>query len=238
MENGYDNDSSSGIALATRERNIATENPGAFTITGADTWVASTIAVRPAAGGGGIEIDTGRFVPNTSTGNQSITGVGFQPKAYILFITKAAVDDVNSGLGESLLSIGMTDGTNQVCVASGEQDNQTSSDVGRRGMTDEVLCSIAPHADQYIDAEANHVSMDADGFTINIADIPNTPTLPLVHYIAFGGDDLSVDVGTVDLADTNNTSVDVTAPGFEPDVVITSFIGDLQDLDSIAKGHA
>jgi hypothetical protein len=189
------------------------------------------LCVQEAKAAPGVEITTGRFTLNAGVGTQSITGVGFQPKAYILFVTKASVDDTDSATGESILSIGMTDGTTQFCMMSGSEDNQATNDVGRRGMTDEVLCSFDAQANQTVDGEANHVSMDADGFTINIGDDFTDPASPLVHYIAFGGDDLSVDAGTVDLADVVDTSVDVTAPGFEPDVVITSFLGVLLDLD-------
>ena len=49
LSNGTGDASTAGIALATRELATATEDPGAFTTTGSDGFVASTIAVRPAA---------------------------------------------------------------------------------------------------------------------------------------------------------------------------------------------
>jgi hypothetical protein len=48
LSNGTGDNSTAGVALATRNLNAATEDPGAFTIQSADDWVASTIAVRPA----------------------------------------------------------------------------------------------------------------------------------------------------------------------------------------------
>ncbi|NIQ91673.1 MAG: DUF2341 domain-containing protein, partial [Deltaproteobacteria bacterium] len=48
LSNGTGDLSTAGIALATRNLATATEDPGAFTTTGSDDWVASTIAVRPA----------------------------------------------------------------------------------------------------------------------------------------------------------------------------------------------
>jgi hypothetical protein len=160
--------------------------------------------------------------------------VGFQPKAYILFYTKNATDDTDSIAGESLLSVGMTDGTTQFCMASGTEHNQATSDVGRRGFSDmdAVLASHDAQSNQIVDGEASHVSLDADGFTINITNDFTDPANPIVHYIAFGGAGLSVDVNTVDLADAIDTAVDVTAPGFEPDVVITSYIGYFLDVDA------
>ncbi len=178
-----------------------------------------------------LEAKSGTFIVNSGTGNQSITGVGFRPKAYILFYTKNNSLDTNSNGKGSILSIGMTDGVRQFCMASGSEDNQGTSDVGRRGFSDRVLATHDAQANQYVEGEASHVSMDADGFTINIVTEFIEPTNPIVSYIAFGGDDLQVDVDTVDLAYTIDTSVDVTAPGFEPDVIITSYIGQFLNID-------
>lgn len=41
------------FAMAARELAAASEDPGAFTATAADSWGATTIAIRPAGGGGG-----------------------------------------------------------------------------------------------------------------------------------------------------------------------------------------
>jgi hypothetical protein len=195
----------------------------------------TTDATLTVSSGGDIKISTGRFTLNTGTGTQQITGVGFQPKAYILFYTKNATDDANSTAGEGLLSIGMTDGINQFCMTSGAEDNQSSADVGRRGFDDRVLASQDAQGSQTVDGEASHVSMNPDGFTINIVDDFTDPASPLIHYIAFGGADLSADVDTVDLADTMDDFVDVTAPGFEADVVIASYIGVF--LDAYGDGN-
>ena len=44
-------------AIATRELNAASEDPGAFTLGISESWGAWTIAVRPVAGGGGVQQD-------------------------------------------------------------------------------------------------------------------------------------------------------------------------------------
>jgi hypothetical protein len=41
---------------------------------------------RPHAAHAGLEVKTGWFTVNSGTGEQPITGVGFQPKAYILLL--------------------------------------------------------------------------------------------------------------------------------------------------------
>ena len=172
-----------------------------------------------------VQVSTGRFTVTGGTGNQSITGVGFQPKAYILIYTKNASDDADSSGTGSILSIGMTDGTTQFCMASGAEDAQSTSDVGRRGFSDAVLATHSAQDTQAVEGEANHVSMDTDGFTINKSVAFTAPASPFVHYIAFGGGMISVSVGTVDLNDTQDALFDVATLSFEPDLVLTSYIG-------------
>ncbi len=178
-----------------------------------------------------VKAKVGRFTLNSGPGTQSVTGVGFQPKAYLLFYTKNDTDDTPSNGRGSIFSIGMTDGTNQFCMASGSEDGQSTVDVGRRGFRNAVLATHDAHESQLVEGKAGHFSMDADGFTISITTAFYAPVNPIVHYIAFGGDDLLADVDTVDLTSAQDEAVDVTAPGFEPDVVITAYIGHLLDLD-------
>jgi hypothetical protein len=181
------------------------------------------------------KIATGRFQISNGTGNQAIIGVGFQPKAYILFMTANKNDYINSTASSpaavgSRLSIGMTDGTRQFCMSSGEQDNLGAPhDVGRRMSVVDVLCSFRPYNDQADEGRAAHVSMDTDGFTINRSIAFTDPDSPLVQYIAFGGSDLQVYAGTQLLAVAIGSPADVTAPNFQPDLVLTSYIGNNED---------
>jgi len=83
-----------------------------------------------------LKIATGRFQITGGTGNQVISGVGFQPKAYILFLTANAIDNQDSTNGGAAtgmrFSIGMTNGTRQFCMSTGEEDAQGTTDVARR----------------------------------------------------------------------------------------------------------
>ena len=224
-------DAQSAYAVSANETITVTVPAAALVTSTVDLTASPTFSVTAEAAGGSscVQVATGRFTLRTGTGTQAITGVGFQPKAYVLFYTKNASDDANSG-DSALLSIGMTDGTTQFAMASGAEDNLGSSDVGRRGFSGAVLATHDGQGAQEVEGKAAHSSLDSDGFTINVTTAFATPASPLVHYIAFGGDDLSADVGTVDLNNTQNNSEDVTAPGFEPDVVLTSYIGVFQDV--------
>lgn len=60
-------------AMATRELNAATEDPGVFTISAGDQWAAFTIAIKPASSGGGSGVST-TVAATTSPAVASITG--------------------------------------------------------------------------------------------------------------------------------------------------------------------
>ncbi len=57
-----------GLAIAGQNINAASENPGTGTINTSDQWVASTLAIRPAAGGGIVLLD------GTAAAVSSLTG--------------------------------------------------------------------------------------------------------------------------------------------------------------------
>src|SRR3972149_6586892 len=179
-----------------------------------------------------LKIATGRFQITGGTGNQVISGVGFQPKAYILFLTANAVDNTESpgGTGNGMrFSIGMTNGTRQFCMSTGEEDNQGTTDVARRMNVTAVLCSFDVQESQVNQGNATHVSMDTDGFTIRKHQAFSNPSIPLVQYIAFGGSELKASVDTVNLANSVGSSIVVNSPNFSPDLVFTSYVGNRED---------
>ncbi|MGH9910263.1 MAG: hypothetical protein ACRD32_06445, partial [Nitrososphaerales archaeon] len=193
-----------------------------------------------------LKIATGRFQITgvgspAGYGSQSITGVGFTPKAYILFLTANAVDDTNSTNGGAStgmrFSIGMTNNTKQFCMSTGEEDNQGNSDVGVRMNVTAVLCSYDIQDQQVNQGRARHVSMDADGFTIFKTTPFSNPTTPLVQYIAFGGSELKTSVDTVNLANAVGGSVVVNSPNFAPDLVLTSYVGNNEDANNDADNR-
>ena len=169
-----------------------------------------------------FQIKSGTFNCPAATGSQSVTGVGFQPKALIFFATMLTADgtqvDYNTMVGMSALST-------QECLLGGSSDDaavtqnsdrisSNADSIGCRGPADTILY------------RADFTSMDADGFTINWANVTNGVD---IHYLALGGADLTnVFVGTFNkITTTGNQSV--TAPGFQPDCII--FLGQRLTVD-------
>ena len=156
----------------------------------------------------------GNFTTNTVTGNQAITGVGFTPKIVLFFPTlntaAGLTDGFSAGFGAGISS------TNRRCIGFKSQDGVTTTNPDSR--QDNTKCFTLLDPNTGVLAAADLVSLDADGFTVNITTAPASGRL--VGYLALGGDDMS-NVGSgqfLGSASVGNQAV--TGVGFQPDCVI------------------
>ena len=95
--------------------------------------LAVTLLPQPAYAAGGLSSKVGTFAANSGTGNQSVTGVGFMPKAVLFWIT----DQTSTGSSSNgRFGRGWTDGTNQGAAATGWDDG--SDTVGGICVTDKT----------------------------------------------------------------------------------------------------
>ena len=109
-----------------------------------------------------------------STGNKSVTGVGFTPKYVEFFVLASA-----SASASTNAYGGMTAASQFSVWASSNSSGNTSS---RNFSTSACVGWGASSASTYT-MSASYVSMDADGFTINVGTADGTFA---VQYIAFG----------------------------------------------------
>ena len=136
--------------------------------------------------------------------SQSITGVGFQPRALILWCSK-----LTSPFGNNLeFGLGFSDGTRSY-TAAGFSLDAFFTPILFRIHRRQALALLGYNCDL--------TSFDADGFTLNW--IENDLTLDQIHYLALGGDDLTgVHVDTFFDPVLGNGSV--TGVGFQPDALL------------------
>lgn len=157
---------------------------------------------------------TGGFAANTSTGNQSVTGIGFQPKAIIFYASNITAIGSLAGLSASYgVALSSSD---RFAAGYSSLDNQAASNSDLR--LDNTKCVTLVNTTPAIIFDADFVSMDADGFTINIT--TTDASARIISYIAFGGSDLT----NVDLnyfqSSAGIGSQAVTGVGFQPDALI------------------
>jgi hypothetical protein len=163
----------------------------------------------------------------TSTGNVSYTSIGFQPKLLILFgVNLAATGDNDSTGFES--SYGMTDGTDSYCWGISYGAGGTP----RRAYHDTSVYRLVSTASA-ITAEAEIVSFDADGFTLNWTTAAASGWS--IGFLAVGGSGVnSVKLLTTDLTATGSKAV--TGAGFQPNAGLFMSYDDIT-VPSVSDGE-
>lgn len=164
-------------------------------------------------------VKVGTFVWDTGSSNKTVTGVGFTPKALVIFASMRS--SLDSWSEELMLSVGITDATfaNQRTkflaagwdkVAFFTMRNQI--DV----ITGAVLYEITGFGT--LIAQTAALSFNSDGFVLDPSGGFVT-TNGIYGYIAFGGSDCQVSHGSTAWS-TSASSQSVTTPGFRPSLVM------------------
>ena len=161
------------------------------------------------------------FALNTSTGNQAVTGVGFLPKIVLFFASENTVDgimaDQNICIGAGISS------TERAMATANDEDNVTPADATRVVSNVECLHMMSAGSAGTVRFIADFVSLDADGFTIDITTAPGSASR--VGYLALAGDDLTdIAIGTFNPSGSTGNQA-VTGVGFLPDAILLLHTG-------------
>lgn len=158
-----------------------------------------------------FNVKTGTFTSIAGSGNQSVTGVGFQPKALILFGTN--VDGLTTTASQI---IGMTDGTNEARLHARSEHSSAISNGALGHSTSQIFGFVDANGGS-AGRNASFSSFDSDGFTITWS--ASGAQFP-IHYIAIGGEELTdVDLSTrLVPASTGNQEYDSLS--FQPDALL------------------
>jgi hypothetical protein len=168
-----------------------------------------------------VKFRTTRVALNTTTGTQDITLSGFGTPSAAIFILEAASTD-DTVTADANFSIGFTDGTNDRNSLISSGDAVGTSSTHRR--TSNALCGLAYRAGGTVSiiTAFTHSAWITDGVRINITNANGDSCFATVILIG-GTDTANVYAGVQQLT---STSVNVTAPGFEPDLVFVAGNGD------------
>ncbi|HEU5130445.1 MAG TPA: hypothetical protein VFT26_00035, partial [Pyrinomonadaceae bacterium] len=159
-------------------------------------------------GGGTLLAKAGSFSASGSTGNQSVTGIGFQPKV-VLFRYNMMSGDGSSA--DSVIGFGVGVSSSDRRVA-GDYSNYNLSTSSHNAWNQSSYCIYTPGGS----SRADFVSMDSDGFTINWAGSSQM----VVQYLALGGDAIThVKTGSA-AAKTTTGNQSYTGLGFQPTALL------------------
>jgi hypothetical protein len=161
----------------------------------------------------GFLTKVGSFVPRATVGSQVIAGVGFQPKALIIWGSRSDDGTITAHL---VWGFGISASpTSRASVAATSQDAVTTTVTDSR----HVLAAITLlNLGGALLAEADLTSFDADGFTLNWTTASSTTGI--LHYLALGGDDLTNTFMSQWEIPTSAGNKVVTGVGFKPDCVL------------------
>lgn len=181
-------------------------------------------------------VKKGTFQANTVTGNQPVTGVGFQPKAVIFWLAPATAD---ANAGNAALGFGMAaSATEQTAYSSASDDTVGTSQCSIKAETTEASACLNIESSSGVtpvmQGVAKFVTMDSDGFTVNWTTAPTA--VWVVQYLALGGTDITNATVKRFTPNTtvNGTSQTVTGTGFQPDFLL--FFTPVFDGGAVARG--
>ncbi len=167
--------------------------------------------------------------PSGSTGTFDILVDlgGLTPKAAIFFYMPTSEANLQASTSANYPSLGFTDGTNQVCYVHGAENLSNRSDHKSRGYTAEVAAHFtATGSGGADDVQINFDSWRTTAQTgtsqtgVRLAMGKNNDSVTfVVGALFFAGSDFQAAVGVTALS-TQDTFVDETGPGFQPEVVI------------------
>ena len=126
-------------------------------------------------------VKVGTFNSPTVTGSQSVTGIGFQPKALIFFGSTSSSDGASDN---AELHFGATDQSlNKGAISVSDKHNVVTT-LSRRAHTNASIVTLDP-ANGTINGRSNVTALDSDGFTLNWTTVAATAFRQ--RYIALGG---------------------------------------------------
>lgn len=173
--------------------------------------------------GGDDLIDTkvSSFAAQTTTGNQNVT-VGFKPD-FLMFMHAASTTETSSATN-GYISYGFAKSpTQRGAIAVTSEDGRAAMDTWNYQRADRSIVMINDRTG-VIDAEANFVSMNTDGFTINWIDAPSDSDR--IYYLALKGG--SYEVGNFNKSTSPSpTTQTITSLGIVPKALILSSVNDV-----------
>jgi poly(beta-D-mannuronate) lyase len=156
--------------------------------------------------GGAWKVGNFNHPTGTTPGNQSITGVGFQPKGVIFASTAKPTTTSATAIESNVrLSLGAASASNsQSVISCGERDGVAPTISARGGVPDNTRCIYnivedATAANSTISSAASFVSNDAGnggGFTNNWVTLPADATARQILYVAAGSSQTSSTVSS------------------------------------------
>jgi hypothetical protein len=154
-----------------------------------------------------LQIKSGSFTLNGTTGSQTVTGVGFTPVAVIFAVQNLTTDGVDSGSGK--LGFGMaTSSTKRVGFAIADSCRAT----------DNAACILLYSGGGSSLCNVDLTNFNSDGFVLNI--VQTNGSQRVVCYTAIGGADVTNAEVVQFQCPASTGSYSYSSLSFKPDAII------------------
>lgn len=196
-------------------------------------WLSATASVINYLALGGSDLTnakSGAIAAKTTTGNQAYTGVGFQPTCLILFAGKFSTDPLDQNTNGAAMIGYATSSTDRGYVGWRNKNGAVLQVAKHRQSKTKVCGSLT---DTGIFTEADFVSFDSDGFTLNFT--TSGGTADIVYYLALRGPRMKVS-NFVQPTSTGNQAI--TGAGFPPKAALVLSANDTAANDDATNAHA
>lgn len=197
-----------------------------WTTSSANQYIIHYIAL-----GGNIQARVGNFNLTTAGGNQSVTGVGFQPDFLLFNWSYGNTLDANTARSQFGLGFAKSSMEQVALTQAGADNTGNNNDKRWWQRTDSCILSLTTANPPAQDARVTSVSMDTDGFTINKADPP--AVTHTIFYLAIKGGQHKV--GSFNQPATNGAQT-IAGVGFTPDLAIFSSFNLASNLTEQSNG--
>lgn len=210
-----------GLTTARLVADLTSFDATGFTTNWSTVDVASPLYQYLALGGSDItNVFSGSYAMNTATGNQSVTGVGFQPDIVIMMATLNTVSGRTNNANQ--FGFGVMTSSAQWSICQKAQHAVGTSNTNRGFVNNGCLLLTQTGADGTAHLQS-YVSMDSDGFTVNITTALGTASL--VEFIAIKGGQWKVGTET---QKTSTGTKPTTGFGFAPSSLLFATVCDTQ----------
>ena len=165
-----------------------------------------------------LPVAVGTLSVPTTTGNQDVTGLPFQPKA-VIFRCACLGSGTPADTDVYLACFGAATSSSQQWSIGIAENGAASSNAGRRAVTNACITLLA-NGTPAVDAIATFVQFNADGFRVNWTDAAASAGM-VVEFTALGGADLTnVFAGSHTIVRNTAGTEATTGVGFTPDFLM------------------
>ncbi|MFN0059433.1 MAG: C25 family cysteine peptidase [Planctomycetota bacterium] len=153
--------------VTVAEADLTSWNSTSFTINWTTNDATASVIHYMVLGGSDVSADVASWTVSGSTGNRSITGVGFRPTVVLFIYAGLLTSSVPGSQQNAACGMGAMDASGDQWALSGFSEDAVGDSYSKRAQRTNACI----HHETDISFTASFVSMDSDGYTVNFSSV-------------------------------------------------------------------